>query len=434
MFKLWRHFWAVGAILCVSCATMYQANERSNPEFKIQSLNARLRANPQDQVALRELGAAYYELRQYSAARKSLINAFKLKPNDPQTLLYLGMTLEAEKKAKIALKIYQRYTRIPQFSPYRKALEGKYQLLSRQLIREEMQQLVNKEQQLGTAELSPNAIAIFPFAYQGSDPRYEVLGKGFAEMMITDLSQVRNLKLIERVRLQALLEELELEQTGLADETTAARCGKLLRAGKIIHGNYDIQNRNKLQVELALWDIANQAEPELLNKNDALSNLFYLEKDLVFRVVNEMGIELTPLEREKVQRIPTRNMQAFLNYCLGLEKEDAGDFQAAAQSFEKAFRLDPGFARAGEKAQLSKDISSVEQSGDKLLAGANHSDERGKKSTANSNLISDRLQNLSFSIGSNFVPGKDMRKSLEEAATSGAFGELPKPPPLPTRP
>ncbi len=256
MFKLWRHFWAVGVILCLSCATMYQANERSNPEVIIQSLNARLRSNPNDQVALRDLGAAYYELQQYAAARKSLIKAFKLKPNDPQTLLYLGMTLEAEKKAQIALKIYQRYTRIPQLSPYRKALEGKYQLLSRQLIREEMQQLVNKEQQLGTAELSPNAIAIFPFAYQGNDPQYEVLGKGIAEMMITDLSQVRNLKLIERVRLQALMEELELEHTGLVEETTAARCGKLLRAGKIIHGSYDIQNRNKLQLELALWDIA----------------------------------------------------------------------------------------------------------------------------------------------------------------------------------
>ncbi|MDZ7341561.1 MAG: hypothetical protein ONB27_09415, partial [candidate division KSB1 bacterium] len=431
------HFFWMGVIfLCLNCATTYQPSGRSDAKAKIQSLNTKLRSNPNDPTVLRDLGIAYYESEQYPAARKSLIKAFKLKPNDPQTLLYLGMTLEAENKTKIALKIYQRYSRIPQISPYRKALEGKYQLLSRQLIREEIQQLVQQEQQLGANELSPNAIAIFPFAYQGSDPQYAALGKGIAEMMITDLSQVRNLKLIERVRLQALIDELELDQTGLVEEETASRFGKLLRAGKIIHGNYNIQSRNKLQLELALWDMQSQAASDLLSKDDALNNLFYLEKDLVFQVISEMGIELTPAEREKVQRIPTKNMQAFLNYCMGLEHEDAGNFQAAAQSFQKAFQLDPSFSRAGEKAERSKDIASVEQGTNKLLAATDHDDNRSEQPTGNTNLINDRLQNLSFSIGSNFIPGKDTRKSMEEAATSrgGSFGDLPEPPPLPQLP
>ena len=43
-----------------------------------------------------------------------------------------------------------------------------------------------------------------------------------------------------------------------------------------------------------------------------------------------MGIEPNPQERERIQGIPARDMQAFVAYYMGLEQEDAGNFETAA--------------------------------------------------------------------------------------------------------
>lgn len=427
------HLFIMGVILWQNCATTNPGNHKSNPQEKIEILKARLRTNPNDQQAFRDLGVIYFDLHQYLTARKCLTKAFKLKPNDPQTLFYLGMTLESEHKNNIALKVYKRYDSVPLLSAYRKKLAGRHQLLTRKMIRDEIQSLVKQEGQLGAVQLSPNAIAIFPLTYQGIDQQFAILGKGISEMMISDLSQVPGLMLIERIRLQALIDEIGLGQSGLVEESTAPRFGRFLRAGKILHGSYDVQNKNKLQMNMAFWDVVNQQAPNLASKNDLLHNLFNLEKDLVFHVVNEMGIELTAAEREKIQRIPTKNMQAFLNYCMGLEKEDANAFQAATQFYEKALQLDPNFTLASEKAEISKNISLGEQNSGQMLAMVDDKENTMSHPIANGNLINNRLQNLSFSIGSNFIPGKDSRKSLEEATSSGVviYGDLPKPPALP---
>jgi tetratricopeptide (TPR) repeat protein len=278
--------------------------------------------------------------------------------------------------------------------------------------------------------MMPGTVAVFPLKYRGKEKKYVSLGRGLSQMLIVDLGQVEELNLLERMRLQILLQELQLAQTDIVDKQTAPRVGKLLGAGRIIAGSFDVLQKNQVQVELMSWDVINGEYPDALNQTDALPNLFKMEKDLVFDVIEKMGIELTFQERERIQRIPTQNMRAFLAYCNGLEKEDAGQFEAAVKSYQQAFDLDPNFKTAEGKAEAAEGADQAGGSSDEILNQiATVEQTEAPPTVSPHDLANTRLENLGNNIGSNFIPGQENRKATEEASSSGAdLGELPKPP------
>ena len=99
-----------------------------------------------------------------------------------------------------------------------------------------------------------------------------------------------------------------------------------------------------------------------------MENLFRLEKQLVFRVITQMGIQLTQAERVSIQRRPTNNLQAFFAYCRGLQEEDAGRFEAAASFFQSAVQLDPGFQTAAAAGESNESLTQAGGAADEILS------------------------------------------------------------------
>jgi len=414
-------------LILIGCATTSLKKTKVDYQQKILELKTILEKNPNDYHSLQELGIICYELGHYPTASKYLIKSFKKDPQDPKTLTYLGMSLEAENKNKLALTVYKRYKKISKLSSYRKTMEMRYNLVKRNLIRVEMRELLAQEQNLTIENLSPNSVTIFPLIYLGKRPEFASLGKGLSEMIITDLSQVKGLKVIERIRLQALLEEMALGQSGMVNENTAPRLGKLLGAAKIVHGTFDVLDENNLQLDIAFWDVRNNHFPDFTRQGDDLTNLFLLEKDLVFDLIDNMGVELTPLERDKIQHIPTKNIQAFMAYCIGLNYEDTEKFDQAAKYYQLALNIDPLFDRAGQKLKQSELFLTAEAGEEKVPAKEDLENKPKKR------LVRNRLTHLGNTVGANFIPGNDSREPAENANNSGVnvFDDLPLPLPPP---
>ena len=425
------------SLFWLGCATT-KNQKKSIGQFQneIRKLTARVKSDRNDMAAWRDLGAICYEANLLPRAKKFLTKAYNLDKTDPKTLYYIATILESEQKAEQALRFYKNYTQVSRLSPYRKKMEGQYLLLNRQMMRQEMKSLLEQEMQLTLTEDSKKTVAIFPLKFEGDQSDYATLGKGISEMIITDLSQVPDLQVVERIRLQALFEEMALGQAGIMDESTLPRVGKLLGAGKIINGSYNLQGKKQLQMDVAFWDVYQGQEPAFARMGDNLDNLFKLEKDLVFGIIKSMGIDLTPAEREKIQRIPTKNMQAFMAYCNGLDMEDSGRFEAAAQYFQKANKLDPNFQAAGEKATKTESLAAVARGNTNTKTATSRKQNQNQKSPIrNQTLVSNRLQTLSTSIGSTFIQGQDSRESAEEVQNTGVsvFDDLPLPPEPPGR-
>jgi len=417
-------------LLHLGCANSIRQRPPIEAQKQIADLQAALKNNPNEARLWRDLGAAYFEAREYQAARQSLYQALKRDSRDPKTLFYLGLALEFEQRPKLALTVYQSYQQAPRLSSYRKLMKARYYHLTRRQLQADMRVLLQRERPFSADSIAANAVAVFPLLYQGKNEELAALSKGLAEMMITDLSQVQQLEVIDRVRVQALLDEMALGQSGLIEAATAAKAGNLIRAGKILRGTYQLLDKNKLSVEVAFWDVKKKAFPVATNHSDALKNLFQLEKDIVFGVIDDMGIELTAAEREKIQRVPTQNLRAFIYYCAGLAKEDAGEFEQAAKSYLKAAELDQEFKWAVDKAELAEDLSAVSGEPEEVLSEALALEEpanQDEMTAEESSLTEDRLENLEENIDSNFEPGQDSR----DATDSGFNLPLRRPPPPP---
>src|SRR5207237_10484029 len=66
---------------------------------------------------------------------------------------------------------------------------------------------------------------------------YDGLGKGIADLLINDMASSASMRVVERDRIQSILQEQALVQSKTIDARTAVRIGKLLGAQSIITGS-----------------------------------------------------------------------------------------------------------------------------------------------------------------------------------------------------
>lgn len=425
--------------------------ERSAFEEEEDRLEQHLSDNPGDAEALRDLGSIYLRTRRPSQAYESLKKAYAQRPEDPKVLFYLGLASEKVGRRQAALKLFGKYGDVPEDSKYRTLMEGRYEWLNRKVAEKRAETLVAQEkerpEQVGE-DLSPNTVAVVPIQYQGGDDKYQALGRGLAEMFTTDLSNVGRLKVVERVRLQAILNELKLAQSDYVDQSTAPRVGRLLGAGKLVGGSYLVADEEvRLQVTLA--DVASgERVPQLEEQRATLDNLFKLQTRVTFSIVDQLGVELTAQERAAIEEAPTQSIQAFLAYSRGLMEEERGNYGAAAGHYQQAQQIDPNFEQAQQRLQKTKTVRAGGGSPSKVLANEDELDgqETGGESEGTQqappdeiNVVEQRLDNMGAGSGGGTAPGEEEsgsdeveRDPAQESTDAAEADELDGPPSTPS--
>ncbi len=423
-------FIPLSSFIITSCST---PSIMENPELykdQVDDWIQRAETNPVDEEAFKNLSIYYVQTHQNEKAEKYLEKGLRLEPNDPALILYKGLNLEYFNKPNEALEYYQKYKSVPENSPYRDLLEGRYLWIKRQQAYSDIDSLVKKEKEISVANISDSTMAVFPLIYQGIDKKYAPLSRGFSEMVSIDLAKVKQLKILERIRIQAVLDELKFGQSNVVDQSTAPRVGKLLGAGTIVSGDYDVTDNGKFKIDLGSWDILTSQRKSWVNKSGSLSDLFQIQKEVVIAFLQSNGIELTQVEKENIAYIPTQNLQAFLAYSKGLMQEDAGNFEGAKSDFERAVELDPHFNDAGSKLQSSQSLGKSGGKREKVVSTLRTDDP--VVSLSDNKLVQNRMSNLNNNITSNFVPGVDSRSpAQEETNKQQTLSPLPLPPPPP---
>ena len=80
-------------------------------------------------------------------------------------------------------------------------------------------------------------VAVMPFAYKADNAEYAGIEKGLADALASELVKRKKFRMIERNRIDVLLGEIKLQQTGLVDPSAAAQIGKQLGAEAYILGS-----------------------------------------------------------------------------------------------------------------------------------------------------------------------------------------------------
>ena len=324
-------------------------------------LEAEVAANPSDGLATLRLAAAQESAGDCTAALDTSRRGMELRPQDATGPLVVGACLEANGQADQAIAVYEAFTAEYANSVGAPAVAARAMLARRALAAERARELVASEASLGSEDGDGRTLAVMPLEVIG-DEAYAPLSLGIASMITSDLALLQHLTLVERAQLDALLREIRIAEAGFVDAATAARAGRMLRAGTIAHGLTHVTPDEGLRLEMSLMDASSRIVGTE-SVTGRLRDLFSLEKELVLGLVERMGYPLSESERVAIMENGTRSLAAFLAYSRGLLEEDVGNYAAAAIEFSRAVREDPGFQLARSAYDASAAATAVQEAG-----------------------------------------------------------------------
>jgi TolB-like protein len=225
---------------------------------------------------------------------------------------------------------------------------------------------IQEEQALPGAP-SKNTLVVLYFKNNTGKAELDPLQKGLTLMLITDLSEIKDLQLIERIKLQALTEELGLGKSGIVAPESAPQVGKLLRAQWLLGGDLTGGNADRLAVLSKLLEVPTTTVIAQPKEEGALQELLRMEKDLVFEVVKVLNIEVKP-DLEKVLRKPcSTNMKALNSLFRGIDASDRGNYNQAADLYSEALQEDPNVCIAGSALNELKNSGYYSERGTSMM-------------------------------------------------------------------
>lgn len=373
--RIWASLIVAGALGLGACAGGAPSTTVAPAPQDLSALQAELDKNPGNAALATRVGIGYYEAKNYGRARDVLRAAVAVDKQNYPAQVYLGLSYEELGKLDSARTAYTTALAQTKSSRHRSDLEGRLTLLTQKELRVQAREAIAKEQQLSREPITGNAVAVLPFRYVGSNEELRPVSRGLTQLMITDLAKLSQLRLLEREQVQALVDEMALAEAGRVDPATGARSGRLLRASRVVQGSVqDNPTRSELKVDATVVDAKDAKVIASGTGQDKLQELFALQKQILFRLVDQMGLQLSAADRRALSERPTADLQAFLAYSRGLESEDRGDWTAAATNFTAAVARDPNFRAAKDKEAKATSVAQAQGTTATQLAGGGSED------------------------------------------------------------
>jgi tetratricopeptide (TPR) repeat protein len=322
---------------------------------ELPDLEAAVMEDPDDVLSGLRLASGYRAAGRIEEAGALVDLLLEGLPEDPGLLVMSGLIREDAGDLAGARLAYDAVLAGGRAGAMEADVRGRREVVRRAELRAEVAGALAREDAAAQAAPDPAAVGVFPFLYEGDDPDWEPLALAIPEMLATDLAVTGRLRVLERLHVQALLDELALGESGRVDESTAARSGRLLGAANIVQGRFRIDGGTRIGVDAAVVAVRtpglDRVDP--LSGEDAIERLFTLEKQLAIALHEELGVQLTPAERERINERQTESVQALLEFGRGIAAENAGDYGQAREHFSAAVAIDPGFSLAAARGQAA---------------------------------------------------------------------------------
>jgi tetratricopeptide (TPR) repeat protein len=336
---------------------------------EISELSGRVAREPANGALLLRYSAALHAAGRCDTALAVARRGMALAPRDAVGPLVLGQCLETAEQYQGAIDAYRKFLADNPRGNGAAAVRARELLASRAFATRGARAALAREAELSQQPGDAQTVAVLPIQVTG-DSIYQPLSRGLAQMLTSDLALLQRFRLVERMQLAALLDEMQLGQTGRVDQASAARVGLLVRAGRMVQGLAAIPGERDTRLEASVLLGSGEVTTPAA-ATGRLKDLLKMEKEVVVGLAGRMGYTLSEAERRAILENGTQNLAAFLAYSRALEAEDRGDYQAAAAEYAEAARLDPGFdaAREGlEATTAAPDVAGADPSEVTVLA------------------------------------------------------------------
>lgn len=218
-------------------------------------------------------------------------------------------------------------------------------------------------------------VAILYFDNYTGKSDYDPLGKGISSMMISDLSVVPEIQLVEREHMQDIVKEIDLQHTKYFDSTTAVKVGKMLGAEYIVTGAFASLQPN-MRIDTRVVRVETGAIVKTAQVTGDQDKFFDLEQALADKLIDGLGVALSPEDHEKLLAQERANRVDALSTMAGFSRSlalyDRGEYVDAAQQMAPVLKAAPNamFIRvAYSEMKKRAATSATDKAKEKVKAG-----------------------------------------------------------------
>ena len=185
------------------------------------------------------------------------------------------------------------------------------------------------------------SLAVLPLQNLSGDPTQEYFADGMTETLISSLAQIRALRVISRTSVMSF-------KGNTKSIPPLPEIARALKVDGVIEGSVQRENgRVKVMIQL----IHGPSDTHLWahDYERAMTDVLKLQGEMARAIANEIRIQVTPEERNRLASAATVNPAAHQAYLLGKYhywKHILDDQKRAIGHFERAIQIDPSYAPA----------------------------------------------------------------------------------------
>lgn len=227
-----------------------------------------------------------------------------------------------------------------------------------------------------TARAAGSTLAVLYFDNNSGQKQYDVLGKGMADMLITDLTKYSGLQVVEREKLEAVLKELNLQKTEYFDPKTVQELGKGLGAGYALTGAIFTAGQD-MRIDTRVIEVASGRILLAEKVQGPIDRFFDLQVQLTEVFVKGLGDQLSRQARRKLIKAAKAgrvdDLDTAVDYALAIDLADRGDYAKASEQITRVLEREPDFELAQARQeeilkQIHETTQTIKASTDKIEA------------------------------------------------------------------
>jgi len=201
-------------------------------------------------------------------------------------------------------------------------------------------------------------IAIMPFDNYSAGEYQEKLGlisKGLADFFAYDFSKISAFKVVERDKIEFVLKEIELQQSGAVDRATAVKVGKILGAQYMVFGSITQLDSKQTRMVVRVVSVETSEIIALVDR-EGKPDYSKMEKELVKELADELDVTLGESTMAMIDEGGTDSWDATELYSRGLEHMDRYEYKDAYDYFKRAYEADNSFVEAKRKMDIYRPL------------------------------------------------------------------------------
>jgi len=209
---------------------------------------------------------------------------------------------------------------------------------------------------LSVALWASTGLSVLYFENISKEERAPNLKKAIADMLITELSGVKGVSVVEREQLESVTKEIALGQSGLIDEKFAPKAGEMLGAQYLVFGSYNASRRN-LMVTCKLIKVENGSVVKAQVFEGRVSEILKIANKVASAVVNGLATDLNDKTIQPPKDIAGDEIpiETIIQYENALGMSDNEDYESAKKVLKNILKDMPKFNLA------NKELSALEK-------------------------------------------------------------------------